>query len=233
MNIEILPELLKIYKNYYNNQLYTYTKNLKSTSVANIIPSTISILKYFQKFDTVYLKENPDEHFIKATALNGLTGIDAMSFYSNIKNWLLPNNLGINYNYFYLNTTYPSAVSLTNIWLQTPDAYKEYEYVSIFIDEFNNYFSSSSGSSINWNITTKTYPKYGLFPAGGTKTYIPDLYPNNQNIGYLNFYYHPTVDIIEPQYIIYLMLESHSPYNYLTENNGYGVALIIYTNYNN
>lgn len=234
MNIEILPELLRLYKNYYNNQLYTYTKNLKSTSVANIRPTTISITIYFAKFDVVYLIENKDMFFIKAFFLNGSTGIDALSFYSNVKIWTLPLTITspIIYSYFYLNTINPSAVNLENIWLESPDAYKTYEYVNDFVTDFNIYFEKNA-TGIIWNIVSKTFTNRGLYPAGGKKTYNASIYPNNQNIGYLNYYYHRTIDVNNPQYIIYLMLQSYSPYNYLTESNGQGVAALIYINYNN
>lgn len=153
MNITNIPTLLKLYKNFYNNQINTYKKSLKSTSIVNITPKRITIYEFATKFYFVYFNEigNP---LVKYFTLNGVDGPDALIFFSNISSWVvdIPATETIIFYYFYLNIYYPGGVQLNNIYLDSDNPYTTYVYLDDFVTDFNTFFQSSKGSGI-------TYPK--------------------------------------------------------------------------
>jgi hypothetical protein len=238
MSISNIPNLLNLYKKFYNNQIATYKRSLKSTSIVNIMPKTINIIDYSIDFDTVYTLES-GYYYIKFFLLNGVNGPDSIMIFSDIKNWKVSTTIGIVYFYFYLNVNYPSGVQLSNIWLDSFTPYKKYAYLDDFVTDFNLYFESYKGTGIDYTIESVKHLNWGNYPSGGAFSYSLD-YPNNQNICYINSYYYKVINQnkLTLNYIIYLSLQTYSPYTYNTttnsseETSGYGVALIIYQNFN-
>ncbi len=243
MSITNIPNLLYLYKKFYNNQITTYEKSLKSTSVVNIIPETISILNYARLFSSVYLTEEPDHYYVKYFPLNGSNGPDALIIYSNYTyfDWFETIVGPISFYYFYLNITYPSGVELSNIYLTSSTPYKKFEYLDEFVVDFNLFFSSSAGSGIDHPkieyekiIYTDDGRTTGNYPGAGVLPYIEGTYPNSQNFCYIVRYYAKVLDhpVLVLNYIIYLSLQTYSPYTYGNEVSGYGLALILYANKN-
>ena len=238
MNISYIPNLLNLYKKFYNNQISTYKKSLKSTSIVNINPQRITIKNYSQFFDNVYTTESGN-YYIKYFLLNGINGPDSIMIFSDKEDWKVSTNDPINYYYFYLNINYPSGVQLYNIYLDSDTPYKTYQYLDDFVIDFNAYFQSYKGTGIQYNIESDKNLNWGNYPSGGEFLYGLD-YPNNQNICYINSYYYKVInqDKLTLNYIIYLSLQTYSPYSYdiansiSEETSGYGVALIIYQNFN-
>lgn len=238
MNISNIPNLLNLYKKFYNNQIATYKRSLKSTSIVNIMPKKINIIDYSIDFDTVYTLES-GYYYIKFFLLNGVNGPDSIMIFSDIKNWKVSTTIGIVYFYFYLNVNYPSGVQLSNIWLDSFTPYKKYTFLDDFVADFNAYFESYDGTGIDYTIESVKHLNWGNYPSGGAFSYRLD-YPNNQNICYINSYYYKVINQtkLTLNYIIYLSLQTYSPYTYNTttnsseETSGYGVALIIYQNFN-
>jgi len=239
MNISNIPNLLNLYKKFYNNQIDTYKRSLKSTSIVNIIPYKITIYEYAINFNNVYQLEN-GKYFLTFFFLNGISGDDAMIFYSNKEDWTVSTTQEIDYYYFYLNINYPSGVQLSNIWLGSSTPYAKYEYLDDFVTDFNIYFQSYEGTGIDYIIESVEHKSWGNYPSGGYY-YYGIRYPDNQNKAYINSYYYKVInqDKLTLNYILYLSLQTYSPYSYNTvtniseETSGYGVALIIYYNYNN
>ena len=241
MNISNIPNLLSLYKKFYNNQINTYERSLKSTSIVNIIPIKVNIIDYAINFYSVYTIETGN-YYIKFFLLNGIDGPDSIMIFSDKEDWEVSTTDPINYYYFYLNINYPSGVSLSNIWLDSDTPYKKYEYIDEFVIDFNIYFQSYKGTGINYNIESVKHLNWGNYPSGGSNPYgtFGLSYPNNQNICYINSYYYTVInqDKLTLNYIIYLSLQTYSPYSYniidqkSEEISGYGVALIIYQNFN-
>ena len=239
MNISNIPVLLKLYENFYNNQINTYKRSLKSTSIVNIIPQRTNITSYAENFNNVYSLEN-GKYFLTFFYLNGITGEDAMLFYSNKEDWTVSTTEPIYYYYFYLNINFPSGVQLNNIWLDSDTPYEKYVTLDEFVTAFNIYFESYEGTGIDYTIESVEHRSWGNYPCGGYYYYGIE-YPNNQNKAYINSYYYKVInqDKLDLNYILYLSLQTYSPYSYdiindiSEETSGYGVALIIYQNFNN
>ena len=239
MNISNVPILLKLYKNFYNNQINTYKKSLKSTSIVNIIPKRITIYEYSFEFYNVYSIETGN-FYIKFFYLNQTDesdGPDSLMIFSDKEFWKISTTEPINYYYFYLNINYPSGVPLSNIWLNSDTPYTKYEYLDEFVVDFNSYFQSYQGTGINYKIKSVEHNNWGNYPGGGSIPYGID-YPENQDKCYINSYYYRVINQtkLTLNYIIYLSLQTYSPYTYNNitgkseETSGYGVALIIYQN---
>lgn len=240
MNIKNIPNLLNLYKKFYNNQITTYEKSLKSTSVVNIIPKTITILQYARLFYDVYSLESGN-YYVKYFPFDGADGPDGLIIFSNYYDWYGSTVQPIDFYYFYLNITYPSGVQLYNTYLDSSTPYKKFQYLDDFVVDFNIFFKSSAGSGINHDkieyrkiIYTDDGRTTGNYPGGGVLEYIEGVYPNSQNFCYIAYYYvkvldHPDLVL---NYIIYLSLQTYSPYTFGNELDGYGLGLIIYSNKN-
>jgi hypothetical protein len=164
-----IPLLKKIYQNYYNNQLYTISKNLTIINTYNITPTVISIETYVNKFISIYnTTYSNSRYYIKTIYLN--TNIEAFVFYSNISNWnSAQNNESIIYYYYYINIYNPSAVQLydTNT-LYTGDK----------TNNLNDFTSSTTGYNYYYLLNNTSYSisnSYfysdgGLYPNAGSST---------------------------------------------------------------
>lgn len=238
MNISNIPNLLNLYKKFYNNQIDTYKRSLKNTSIANIIPTKINIIDYSNEFFRIYSFKT-EYYYVKFFLLNGVDGQDSIMIFSDIKNWKVSTTIPPLFSYFYLNINNPSGVKLSNIWLNSFTPYQKYKYLDEFVLDFNLYFESYKGTKIDYTIESVKYLNWGNYPSGGSGFYDIN-YPNNQNICYINSYYYKVINQnnLTLNYIIYLSLQTYSPYTYNTiteeseEISGYGVALIIYENFN-
>ena len=211
MDIKNIPILLKMYKNFYKNQIYTNSKALPTTSVINVIPITITIQEYIDQFRKIYENTYKLRYFNKQVLLNGTSGDDAFVFYSNVEDWNVTST-NILWYYYYINVNNPSAVEIINNYTFTIT----YTTVISFANVFNAEYQLSTGYTPS---ILNTYTNGGLYPKGGTVT-------NPQNIGYV-YKFTDSKGII--QQLIYETLRSYSPYDPLTENSGYGTALIYYT----
>ena len=206
MNINNIPILIKLYKNFYNNQIYVLSKELPVNLPTNIIPTVISINEYISEFNTIYQKTYPSNIYIKSFTLNDIEGF---TFYYN----LAPITGEILYIYYYINIGNPSAVLLSNsnIIIGT------YISTNTFINEFN---STVNLTNLNIDptsiISTGIYIKNGLYPNKGLD------YTNPNNFGQAFSYYDSNNFLICK---IYLLLN--------TNNLGDGIGTALIYNKNN
>jgi hypothetical protein len=198
MNTYNIPILLKIYKNYYNNQLYTIEKNLSTTTPYSITPSIISISTYVSDFTSIYSSSYSDRYLVKLLYLD--SGNDALVIYYDLYNWFsVENGSTINYWYYYINVGYPSAVELYNI----NDSSTTYTELSDFTSSYNTSFLGSTLSISN----SITYVDYGLWPDAG---YTDDSSINNCGAV---VYYITDTGSSTIQYILFETLESQTVMN--------------------
>jgi hypothetical protein len=220
MNKNNLPILLSMYKNYYNNQVYTNSKAIPKTSIINIVPQTISIQSYVQQFINVYNSSvtiNNEQIFFyqKTVYLNGLNGVDAFVFYANFYSWETIPDLLI-YKYFYINIGNPSAIEILNT--------NPYGGKSSSVQNYAQTASTSQSLRNYNNSPVNSYPDGGLYPQGGTSSSADD-------IGYV--YSYTTKTDNQLKYLIYYTLQSYyKPPDGTKEIDGYGVSLEYYVNYN-
>lgn len=154
-----IPVLLKIYKNYYNNQIYTISKKLSTANLFTIIPDVINIKTYVDEFISIYAVSFRERYLVKVLYLE--SGKDALVFFNNLSDsWF--NCVGgtpILYYYYYINIANPSAIELYNF-------YNSIKYSSLygsppaFFETFNSTYPYKLSKSIIYNT-------YGLFPEAG------------------------------------------------------------------
>lgn len=199
-----IPILLKIYKNYYNNQIYTISKNLSSTNPYTITPTVINIVTYVNDFisiyDTTYATVVPKRYLIKTLYLD--SGIDALIIYNTVgPNWgvgLTPNNTIILYYYYYINTAYPSPIELFNI-NTSPLTYTQLTgNITAFSNVYNTAYNIKYSYTISKNIQ---YNTYGLYTCAGSTTVTGSV-----NINAIVFYFVNSSNIL--QSILFETLES-------------------------
>ena len=156
-----IPVLLKIYKNYYNNQIYTISKSLTSSDPFTVIPTVISIESYVNQFISIYSSTYPSRYLIKLLYLN--SGIDAIVIYNTLgPNWnTVPVNTNIKYWYYYINIGNPSPVELLTI--NNPNAYL-YSSLDAFTSAYNSSYSEEYSYTISKQIE---YINYGLYSNAG------------------------------------------------------------------
>jgi len=158
-----IPVLIKIYKNYYINQLYTNEKNLVLTNPYNIIPVVINITDYVNSFIEIYYSSYPNRYLVKTIYLS--SNIDALVIYNNIESWInVPNGSSISYWYYYINIENPSPVELYNINFLDTNTYTD-------LNTFTTTFNNSYMSNLYTISDTVLYTNYGLYPDAG---YIDD-----------------------------------------------------------
>ena len=87
MNINNIPVIVKLYNNFYNNQIYTNSKALPNTSIINIVPQTISITTYVNNFITIYNSTYKTLFLDKTIYFNNS---EAIVVYSNFADWTDP-----------------------------------------------------------------------------------------------------------------------------------------------
>lgn len=212
MDIKNIPNLVNLYKNFYNNQNETISKALPNVSVYDVNPIIININTYLVDYNKIYIKTYPLRYLLKNILLDNDS---AITIYTNVSDWTIAQST-INYYYYYINISSPSAIELTNINNNFTTSNYLYTDVNIFMTEFNEEYSNSIESSVN--ILNNTYNNEGLYPQGGTALENVD--------GYLyNF-----IDIYGNTNLVFETLQSYSPYDPSSENNGKGVALVIYNN---
>ena len=84
MNLNNIPELLKIYNNYYKNQVYSNSKALINENIDNIIVKKISIETYVEEFIAIYIDTYDNRYYVKTIYLSSDgTSSDALVFFSN------------------------------------------------------------------------------------------------------------------------------------------------------
>jgi hypothetical protein len=202
MNRNNIPELLKIYNNYYKNQVYTNSKGLVNGNITNVITNQITIQEYVKDFIKIYKDTYINRYFIKTIYFNKN---NALVFFGNFADW---SGSGIaEYWYFYININNPSAIELFNI---NTNIAVQYTSVSSYTTNFNaSYIISNPTYIISKSMN---YNKDGLYPDGGTD------YTSSENIGIL-YYFSNNIGIIKS--IIYETLQSFSS----TTTYGIGVSL--------
>lgn len=209
MNEDNIPFLLESYYKFYKNQLETINKQLPPSNTSNVIPYIISISDYLSEYYIIYIKTYPTRSLVKNIILNKYS---AISIYTNVNNW---NNaqIKIDYYYYYINITYPSAVQLYNENSFLPSYNDVYTNLNDFTNTFNLEYSLYI-DSVNENYLNE-YIDGGLYPHGGTVS-------NPENIGRTYNFVNSSGNI----YFMYEMLESYAPYDPNNELNGKGVALL-------
>ena len=215
MNPTVIPELIHIYQNFYNNQIYTISKAIPKTPIYSVIPQTITIQSYIDQFVTVYATSTSTTPYLaKQVLLDGSDGINAFVFYSSIPNysWNADITTILN-NFFYINILNPSALNLTNVSDFNTSTINDY------ISNFNTISPYSNYTANNIN----TYLDGALYPTGGTTSDALD-------VGY-SYSYTNSDGIIK--YLVYFMGISIGPWTTTNDNAQFeGVSLVYYTNYN-
>ena len=159
-----IPILLKIYKNYYNNQIYTISKNYSINNRVKVTPTVIFIQDYVNKFISVYYSTYPNRYLIKTLYLND--GKDALIFFNSLgNNWsTAPEYTPISYWYYYINIGNPSPVELYNINNIVNGTYTTLVGTGSFSDAYNTLYNTNNSYYIS---NTITYVNYGLYPDSG------------------------------------------------------------------
>lgn len=159
-----IPVLLKIYQNYYNNQIYTISKNYSVNNGVKVIPTVILIQDYVNKFISVYYSTYPNRYLIKTIYLN--SGKDALVFFNSLgNNWsTAPDNTPISYWYYYINIGNPSPVELYNINNIVNGTYTTLIGTGSFSDAYNTLYNANNSYYIS---NTITYVNDGLYPDSG------------------------------------------------------------------
>jgi len=198
-----IPILLKIYKNYYNNQIYTISKNLSSANPFTITPSVISIVTYVNEFLSIYAETYPiipnsltNRYLIKTLYL--ISGNDALLIFNNIGSFWQTSGNGekIFYFYYYINTASPSAVELFDI------NNSDRGYTSLIGDsqsytvEYNNFYTQKYSYTISNQIE---YINYGLYSCAGDTSL-------GANINAFIFYFVDSANVL--QSILFETLQS-------------------------
>jgi hypothetical protein len=189
-----IPILLKIYKNYYNNQLYTISKNLSSSNPYTITPKVISIITYVNEFLSIYDSTYPSRYLIKTLYLE--SGVDALIFYNSLgPNWgSVSAGTIINYWYYYINIGAPSPVELYNISTEG-----NYNTLTTFTSEYNSTYTSPT-STYNYTISKQIqYNDYGLYSCAGDIS-------KGDNIDAIVFYFVNSSNVL--QLILFETLQS-------------------------
>jgi len=166
MDISNIPILKKIYKNYYNNQIYTISRNLTITKPYNITPTVISIQTYVNKFISIYnTTYSNSRYYIKSVYLN--SNIDAFVFYSDIINWnSAQDNKSITYYYYYINIYNPCPVQLYNT--NTLYTGNQTNNLNDFTTNYNYYYLLNNTS---YSISSSSlYSDGGLYPNAGSSS---------------------------------------------------------------
>ncbi len=128
MNPNNINYLMKLYNNYYNNQVYTNSKAPNSGNLNNIISVKISIEQYVLDFIEIYTNTYPNRFYIKTVYLENsalvffCSSSDALSSDAPLSDALSSDALSsdalssdnIQYWYFYINVSNPSAIELFN-----------------------------------------------------------------------------------------------------------------------
>lgn len=203
MNRNNIPELLKIYNNYYKNQVYTNSKGLVNGNISNVISNQITIQTYVKEFIKIYKETYINRYFIKTVYFDKN---NALVFFGNFSDWTGTVPGIAEYWYFYIDINNPSAVELFNM----NTSMVPYTSVSTYTTYFNAlYIISNPTYVISKNIN---YNNSGLYPDGGSD------YTSSENFGILYFF---TNNIGVIKSIIYETLQSFSS----STTYGIGVSL--------
>jgi len=203
MSLKNLSPLLKIYNIYYDNQLYINEKSLNLNNVNNLIPTTITLTEYINKFISIFKTTYPNTTYLKNVIL----------FITNGFVFFNDNLIENDYYYYYIDTLNPSPTNLTNIWVLTIDY--STSGIDIFINNFLYGVDSYAGFISISGATTYKYTSHsggGLYPDKGLN------YTSTYNIGYKYLFYNNSKKLL---YTVYLTLRT------INTSEAYGVSLII------
>jgi len=113
MNVENIPNLIKLYNNFRKNQLYSYANSLPNSSIVDLVPMTTTLPILFARF-TLYYTQNPKlGRILNIVTLSVNEGI-VICYNQNSNN--LTNIKQSNYSYYYLNVNNSASVQLYNYW---------------------------------------------------------------------------------------------------------------------
>lgn len=163
MSLNNLPLLMKLYDNFYNNQIYSYEHDLPSSSVVSIIPNKNSIQIYINNF-TQYFNNNKLGKILNTIILN-----ESEAFIFCYKKTTPINSATItvsDYLYYYLNTSYPSSIQVPRYWGQN-DALPYYtgKPLSDFVSDFFN--GTTGHTSYLSDVNAKSYLLKNSYLNGG------------------------------------------------------------------
>ena len=178
MQIKNIPFLIKLYKNFYKNQIETIQNYIPYVTVNEITPVTISLTTYINEF-TSYFNGYLGK-ILKTIKISTTEAIIlAINSTTNIAPAVITRE---NYIYYYLNTANPSPVQLYNFWgttEPTPD------YTGKTVLQFENDFMNV-GTSVNYSYLytsqsvavqqEASFSNDGLYPLYTTPTAIAYIY---------------------------------------------------------
>ncbi len=182
MSIINIPILLRLYNIFYNNQVYSVSRDIPTQSPSTVVPITISLNKYIQDFisimNTTY---GTAITYLKTVILH--QNLDAFVFFLNgsTSQSYIDNN---SYNYFYINIYNPSVITLIN-YMSNISVFNTYQpsTINALVIRFNYGFSNPSGTWVGYiplnNVSYTTnilYPKSALYPNFGLNNTALDSY---------------------------------------------------------
>jgi len=187
-----IPILLKLYNIFYNNQIYSLSRDVPNQSATSVVPNTITLEEYLNNFISIMSKTYGNIiTYLKSVIIN--SKLTAFVFYLKLPYESMKNNINsidtTTYSYYYIDILNPSPITYYNYILTIP-AFKNitYDSVEYFIMQFNNGFSNSNGIWLGYikynNISYSNYikyPKSALYPNFGIDSTALD--------GYLYTYY--------------------------------------------
>lgn len=220
MSVLNIPILLKLYNLFYDNQVYSVSRDVPTQSSSTVVPITISLNTYIADFISIMTSTyGTSITYLKSVILNQnldgfvfyLTGTTSQSFINDSS-----------YNYFYINIYNPSAVTLIN-YISNISAFTFYSdaLINNFVIKFNEGYSSPDGTWIGYkrlnNVSYTTnllYLNSALFPNFGLDITSSD--------SYLYSYYDSSNKLIS---IVFLSLRTTYVYGF---DLPFGLALEIY-----
>jgi hypothetical protein len=203
-----IPTLIKIYKNYYKNQIYTIENRIIFTNPYSTNYVKNSILSVVNSFINNYSFYYSNRYLVNSIYLNG--NVDAIVIYNNIESWInVPNSTSISYWYYYLNVNNISPLELFNLNSADTNTYTTLRGSGSFSDVYNKTYMNSTSYSITNSIL---YKNDGLWPDAG---YTGDSNIINSNAEV--FYFSDKNNVL--QSILFETLQSNIVMN--SDGNGY------------
>jgi hypothetical protein len=199
-----IPILLKLYNIFYNNQIYSLSRDVPNQSAISVIPSSITLEEYINSFINIMSKTyGKTITYLKNIIIN--SKLMGFVFYLNLPAEDMTNNVNsidtTTYSYYYIDILNPSPITYYNYVLRIP-AFNNitYDSVEYFIMQFNNGFTNTNGvwtgyiknNNISYTNYIK-YPKSALYPNFGIDSTAFD--------GYLYTYFDSSYKLISKVFL--------------------------------
>ena len=120
MEVSNIPNLMKLYNNFYNNQIYSNNNALPKSSIVSLIPQQVTLETLINNFTTTF-NSNPSNGIIfNVVKLNSNEGF-IFTYNKKTSSIIIDNASYLNidrsdYSYYYLNTDNLGSTQIYNYW---------------------------------------------------------------------------------------------------------------------